>query len=84
MLIFGMGLYGLFISNVHPEVPSTLDRALKGSSLFGMFALKVSRHLVGRYHNSNPKCLSPLPLYAANMLDYHYLVLISIILCFKI
>nr|CAD1833550.1 unnamed protein product [Ananas comosus var. bracteatus] len=40
MLIFGMGLYGLFISNVHPEVPSTVDRALKGSSLFGMFALK--------------------------------------------
>ncbi|XP_020108466.1 uncharacterized protein LOC109724156 isoform X3 [Ananas comosus] len=40
MLIFGMGLYGLFISNVNPEVPSTVDRALKGSSLFGMFALK--------------------------------------------
>ncbi|XP_020108465.1 uncharacterized protein LOC109724156 isoform X2 [Ananas comosus] len=42
MLIFGMGLYGLFISNVNPEVPSTVDRALKGSSLFGMFALKVA------------------------------------------
>uniref|UniRef100_A0A5B6ZY80 Structural constituent of ribosome n=1 Tax=Davidia involucrata TaxID=16924 RepID=A0A5B6ZY80_DAVIN len=40
MLIFGMGLYGLFISNVPPNVPSTADRALKGSSLFGMFALK--------------------------------------------
>ncbi|XP_021666322.2 uncharacterized protein LOC110654593 isoform X2 [Hevea brasiliensis] len=40
MLIFGMGLYGLFISNVPPDVPSHVDRALKGSSLFGMFALK--------------------------------------------
>ncbi|XP_062115539.1 uncharacterized protein LOC133829764 [Humulus lupulus] len=40
MLIFGMGLYGLFISNVPPDVPSDVDRALKGSSLFGMFALK--------------------------------------------
>ncbi|XP_059462462.1 uncharacterized protein LOC132191459 [Corylus avellana] len=40
MLIFGMGLYGLFISNVSPDVPSSIDRALKGSSLFGMFALK--------------------------------------------
>ncbi|KAF9608097.1 hypothetical protein IFM89_006024, partial [Coptis chinensis] len=40
MLIFGMGLYGLFISNVSPDVPSSVDRALKGSSLFGMFALK--------------------------------------------
>lgn len=41
MLIFGMGLYGLFISNDFPDVPAS-DRALKGSSLFGMFALKVS------------------------------------------
>ncbi|THU56493.1 hypothetical protein C4D60_Mb11t17820 [Musa balbisiana] len=40
MLIFGMGLYGLFISNVPPGIPSGIDRALKGSSLFGMFALK--------------------------------------------
>ncbi|XP_042491726.1 uncharacterized protein LOC122071437 [Macadamia integrifolia] len=41
MLIFGMGLYGLFISNVPPDIPSANDRALKGSSLFGMFTLKV-------------------------------------------
>lgn len=41
MLIFGMGLYGLFISNVNPDVAPDFDRALKGSSLFGMFALKV-------------------------------------------
>lgn len=41
MLIFGMGLYGLFISNVPPNAPPITDRALKGSSLFGMFALKV-------------------------------------------
>ncbi|CAN6703218.1 unnamed protein product [Malus baccata var. baccata] len=40
MLIFGMGLYGLFISNVPHDVPSIDDRALKGSSLFGMFSLK--------------------------------------------
>ncbi|XP_052194774.1 uncharacterized protein LOC127802790 [Diospyros lotus] len=40
MLIFGMGLYGLFISNVPPDEPPSVDRALKGSSLFGMFALK--------------------------------------------
>ncbi|XP_052170849.1 uncharacterized protein LOC127787045 isoform X2 [Diospyros lotus] len=40
MLIFGMGLYGLFISNVPPDAPPSADRALKGSSLFGMFALK--------------------------------------------
>ncbi|CAL5071421.1 unnamed protein product [Urochloa decumbens] len=40
MLIFGMGLYGLFISNASTDVPSESDRALRGSSLFGMFALK--------------------------------------------
>ncbi|XP_030465714.1 uncharacterized protein LOC115684907 [Syzygium oleosum] len=40
MLIFGMGLYGLFITNVSPDAPPSGDRALKGSSLFGMFALK--------------------------------------------
>ncbi|EXB95292.1 hypothetical protein L484_007936 [Morus notabilis] len=40
MLIFGMGLYGLFISNVPPDAHPSVDRALKGSSLFGMFALK--------------------------------------------
>lgn len=44
MLIFGMGLYGLFISNVPPGIPSGIDRALKGSSLFGMFALKVLKY----------------------------------------
>ncbi|KAG1371069.1 hypothetical protein COCNU_16G001630 [Cocos nucifera] len=41
MLIFGMGLYGLFISNVPRGLPPDIDRALKGSSLFGMFALKI-------------------------------------------
>ncbi|XP_019456073.1 PREDICTED: uncharacterized protein LOC109356902 [Lupinus angustifolius] len=40
MLIFGMGLYGLFISNVPPNASPSDDRAIKGSSLFGMFALK--------------------------------------------
>ncbi|XP_055817898.1 uncharacterized protein LOC129886996 [Solanum dulcamara] len=40
MLIFGMGLYGLFITNISPDVHPTADRALKQSSLFGMFALK--------------------------------------------
>lgn len=42
MLIFGMGLYGLFISNVPPDVSPQIDRALEGSSLFGMFSLKVN------------------------------------------
>lgn len=42
MLIFAMGLYGLFISNVSPGLPPHVDRALKSSSLFGMFALKVN------------------------------------------
>ncbi|XP_022898016.1 uncharacterized protein LOC111411691 isoform X2 [Olea europaea var. sylvestris] len=48
MLIFGMGLYGLFISNVPPDVPPTIDRALKGSSLFGMFALKCCENMTPR------------------------------------
>ncbi|KAI3964134.1 hypothetical protein MKW92_039652 [Papaver armeniacum] len=39
MLIFAMGLYGLFISNSPHNAPPSKDRALKGSSLFGMFAL---------------------------------------------
>lgn len=42
MLIFGMGLYGLFISNVPPDVPPSADRAIKSSALFGMFAMKVT------------------------------------------
>lgn len=40
MLIFGMGLYGLFISNVATNVPPHEDRALQNSSLFGMFFLQ--------------------------------------------
>ncbi|ESQ41323.1 hypothetical protein EUTSA_v10015791mg [Eutrema salsugineum] len=40
MLIFSMGLYGLFISNSPSDVPTESDRALKASSLFGMFAMK--------------------------------------------
>ncbi|KAK2637009.1 hypothetical protein Ddye_031801 [Dipteronia dyeriana] len=40
MLIFGMGLHGLFISNTSADLPPNADRALTGSSLFGMFALK--------------------------------------------
>ncbi|KAM5552138.1 hypothetical protein ABKV19_026812 [Rosa sericea] len=45
MLIFAMGLYGLFINNVPNDVPSSADRSLKGSSLFGMFALKFCQIL---------------------------------------
>ncbi|RHN66335.1 hypothetical protein MtrunA17_Chr3g0089791 [Medicago truncatula] len=41
MLIFGLGLYGLFISNTPHDMSPSVDRALKGSSLFGMFALKA-------------------------------------------
>uniref|UniRef100_A0A803LC21 Structural constituent of ribosome n=2 Tax=Chenopodium quinoa TaxID=63459 RepID=A0A803LC21_CHEQI len=40
MLVFAMGLYGLFISNSSSDLPPDADRALNGSSLFGMFALK--------------------------------------------
>ncbi|GJU99745.1 Golgi apparatus membrane protein [Tanacetum coccineum] len=40
MLIFGMGLYGLFISNATNNVQPADDRALKGSTLFGMFAMR--------------------------------------------
>nr|XP_043609752.1 uncharacterized protein LOC122581582 [Erigeron canadensis] len=40
MLIFAMGLYGLFISNAPDNVSPAEDRALKGSTLFGMFALR--------------------------------------------
>lgn len=40
MLIFAMGLYGLFISNSPLGLAPSVDRAVKGSSLFGMFALK--------------------------------------------
>lgn len=40
MLIFGMGLYGLFISDLPGNVPANQDRALANSSLFGMFTLK--------------------------------------------
>jgi len=41
MLIFGMGLYGLFISN--EPIEGQPDRALKNTTLFGMFALKVRK-----------------------------------------
>ncbi|KAJ0809978.1 hypothetical protein HanPI659440_Chr01g0021401 [Helianthus annuus] len=40
MLIFAMGLYGLFISNSADNVAPADDRALKGSTLFGMFAMR--------------------------------------------
>ncbi|KAH7431117.1 hypothetical protein KP509_08G030500 [Ceratopteris richardii] len=40
MLIFGMGLYGLFISNIPSNLPPNKDRALRNSSLFGMFLLQ--------------------------------------------
>jgi uncharacterized membrane protein YqhA len=39
MLIFGMGLYGLFISN--EPIEGQDDRALKNTTLFGMFELKA-------------------------------------------
>eukprot|EP00249_Psilotum_nudum_P005490 c18924_g1_i1 orf=449-1519(-) len=41
MLIFGMGLYGLFISNIPDNLHPSKDRALQVSSLFGMFILKL-------------------------------------------
>ncbi|KAG0617961.1 hypothetical protein M758_4G028100 [Ceratodon purpureus] len=39
MLIFGMGLYGLFISNNIEPNDTQNDRALKNTTLFGMFPL---------------------------------------------
>ena len=62
MLIFGMGLYGLFISNVNPEVPANVDRALKGSSLFGMFALKVTVFNIDKESPNNTALLASASL----------------------
>jgi hypothetical protein len=59
MLIFGMGLYGLFICNVPPDAPASDDRALKGSSLFGMFALKVDNKLAKTFSYSLANILAP-------------------------
>ncbi|KAL4561927.1 hypothetical protein LXL04_034111 [Taraxacum kok-saghyz] len=39
-MFLAVGLYGLFISNAPDTLSQTDDRALKGSSLFGMFALR--------------------------------------------
>lgn len=50
MLIFGMGLYGLFISSGSCDVDS--DRALENTTLFGMFALKVKHN--SPFPNSPP------------------------------
>ena len=41
MLIFGMGLFGLFISDDSGKGQS--DRALQSTTLFGMFALTASK-----------------------------------------
>ncbi|CAK9225960.1 unnamed protein product [Sphagnum troendelagicum] len=40
LLIFGMGVYGLFISNVATDTAACDDRALQNTSLFGLFLLK--------------------------------------------
>eukprot|EP01018_Ginkgo_biloba_P038807 Gb_37375 [translate_table: standard] len=53
MLIFAMGLYGLFISNVPRGTPADQDRALLNSSLFGMFTLKLPS--AGRLGDQRPK-----------------------------
>jgi hypothetical protein len=42
LLIFGMGVYGLFISNVSSDTKAADDRALQNTSLFGLFLLKVT------------------------------------------
>jgi hypothetical protein len=39
----GDGSFGLFISNTATDVPSESGRALRGSSLFGMFALNEGK-----------------------------------------
>ncbi|KAM1024037.1 hypothetical protein ACFX2I_037243 [Malus domestica] len=40
MLVFGMGLYELFVSNLGPSESSADDKASHKSNLFGMFTLK--------------------------------------------
>lgn len=46
MLVFGMGLYELFISNLDKS-KSTLDETSPyQSNLFGMFTLKVSPNII--------------------------------------
>ena len=45
MLIFAVGLYGLFISNAPDSIAPEDDRAIKGFSLFGRFALRVNSFL---------------------------------------
>lgn len=42
MLIFGMGLFGLFISSNSHD--AQYDRALQNTNLFGMFSLTVSNN----------------------------------------
>ncbi|KAJ7943983.1 UPF0114 domain-containing protein [Quillaja saponaria] len=40
MLVFGMGLYELFVSNLDIAYPQSDDKASYGSNLFGLFTLK--------------------------------------------
>jgi len=42
MLVFGLGLYELFISNLDTSESRTHDIVSNRSSLFGMFTLKVA------------------------------------------
>lgn len=42
MLVFGMGLYELFISNLTTSETISHDSVSNRSSLFGMFPLKVA------------------------------------------
>jgi len=50
MLVFGMGLYELFVSNLDLAKQVSTGKAPNRSSLFGLFALKVSLILL---NNSN-------------------------------
>lgn len=42
MLVFGMGLYELFVSNLDNSNSLSDEKAPYGSNLFGLFTLKVS------------------------------------------
>lgn len=42
MLVFGLGLYELFISNLDTSESLSHDKFSNRSSLFGMFTLKVA------------------------------------------
>eukprot|EP00252_Welwitschia_mirabilis_P016409 TRINITY_DN361_c0_g1_i1.p1 TRINITY_DN361_c0_g1~~TRINITY_DN361_c0_g1_i1.p1 ORF type:complete len:264 (+),score=46.36 TRINITY_DN361_c0_g1_i1:388-1179(+) len=66
MLIFGLGLYGLFIRDLHGDEPSDNDNSIVNSSFFGMFTLKHQRRV--------QKCLSNVMQLASELIERHKLM----------